>query len=135
MRIAALDSSLREASKAREQRLRRAPIEYRAVMAFEMLDMDKEVMSFGRELAMCTLDVQLDYLYIALEEELRQILDSDPSGERGLEDEEAMRKLAPRRGSTEELGLLLAQYALLSRRQAALQDVLSVRVFDFLLLL
>ena len=36
MRTAQLDKGLREASKAREQRLRRAPIEYRAIMAYEM---------------------------------------------------------------------------------------------------
>jgi 8-oxo-dGTP pyrophosphatase MutT (NUDIX family) len=36
-------------------------------------------------------------------------------------------QLAPRRGSTEELSVLLAQYALLARRQAALREVMKVR--------
>jgi hypothetical protein len=36
MQVAQLDKRLREASKAREQRLRRAPIELRAIMAYEM---------------------------------------------------------------------------------------------------
>ena len=92
--------------------------------------MDTEVMRLGRDLAMCTLEVQLDYLYIALEEELRTILDGalpDASPEKSAVSGAALRQLAPRRGSTEELSLLLAQYALLTRRQAALRDVLSVR--------
>jgi hypothetical protein len=73
MRMAQLEKRLQEASKAREQRLRRAPIEFRASMAFEMQDMDQEVLSLGRELAMRTLDVQLDYLYVALEDELLEV--------------------------------------------------------------
>jgi hypothetical protein len=68
-----LEKDLREASKAREQRLRRAPIEYRASLAFEMQDMDQEVLALGRELAMCMLEVQLDYLYVTLEDELLQV--------------------------------------------------------------
>ena len=35
-RAAQLDKKLKEASKAREQKLRRAPLELRATMAFEM---------------------------------------------------------------------------------------------------
>jgi hypothetical protein len=35
-------------------------------------------------------------------------------------------QLAPRRGSTEELSVFLAQYALLVRRLAALRDVMKV---------
>ena len=36
MRVAVLDKELRVASKARESKLRRAPIELRATLAFEM---------------------------------------------------------------------------------------------------
>jgi hypothetical protein len=73
MQMGQLEKDLREASKAREQRLRRAPIEYRASLAFEMQDMDQEVLALGRELAMCMLEVQLDYLYVTLEDELLQV--------------------------------------------------------------
>lgn len=135
LRVTQLEKSLREASKAREQRLRRAPIDARAMMAFEMQDMDQEVLALGRELALCTLDVQLDYLYVALEDELRQVLDAAvPAGlGRGeaawaaVAGQTGLKKLAPRRGSTEELSVLLAQYALLARRQAALRDVMQAR--------
>ena len=144
-------------------------------------DMDREVLLLGRELAMCTLDVQLDFLFMTLEEELCQIVDAPPAatvvgaapGQARSSDNQnssessssnnngngngagsaagtvkakkaARRKryiktrrrsgqlaadlapLAPRRGSTEELSVLLAQYAMLERRQAALQDVFSV---------
>lgn len=73
LRIAEYEKRLKEVSKDRETRVRRAPIELRALMAYEMQDMDREVLSVGRELALCTLDVQLDYLYLALEDEARQV--------------------------------------------------------------
>ena len=128
-----------------------------------MQDMDREVLLLGRELAMCTLDMQLDFVFIALEDELRQIIDADASvatvstgggggadaaggagdnsaaesarsgggaggsgGRRRRRKEIDLRALAPRRGSTEELSVLLAQYALLARRLGALTGVFAV---------
>lgn len=44
-------------------------------------DMDRDVLRVGRELALCTLDVQLDALYLCLEEEVRQILDVEAGSE------------------------------------------------------
>eukprot|EP00892_Ulva_mutabilis_P010919 jgi/Ulvmu1/819/UM010_0193.1 len=123
-RIALYEKRLKEVSKDRETRVRRAPIELRALMAYEMQDMDREVLSVGRELALCTLDVQLDYLYIALEDEARQILDVEPGrAVTGAEPAAELARVVPRRGSTEELSVLLAQFTLLMRRQAALRDV------------
>jgi hypothetical protein len=46
-----------------------------------MQDMDRDVLRLGRELALCTLDVQLDALYLTLEEEVRQILDVEAGSE------------------------------------------------------
>jgi hypothetical protein len=43
--------------------------------------MDRDVLRLGRELALCTLDVQLDALYLTLEEEVRQILDVEAGSE------------------------------------------------------
>lgn len=43
--------------------------------------MDRDVLRVGRELALCTLDVQLDALYLTLEEEVRQILDVEADSE------------------------------------------------------
>lgn len=44
-------------------------------------DMDRDVLRVGRELALCTLDVQLDALYLTLEEEVRLILDVEADTE------------------------------------------------------
>lgn len=44
-------------------------------------DMDRDVLRVGRELALCTLDVQLDALYLTLEEEVRQFLDVEAGAE------------------------------------------------------
>ena len=43
--------------------------------------MDRDVLRVGRELALCTLDVQLDALYLTLEEEVRQFLDVEAGAE------------------------------------------------------
>lgn len=130
VRIDKLEKKLVEVSKAREQRLRNASIELRAVMAYEMQDMDQEVMNVGRELALCTLEVQVEYVYVALEDEALQILDVEPSGageERGDGYAARLQRLAPRRGSTQELSILVAEYALLCGRLAALWDAFRAR--------
>jgi len=132
LRIAEYEKRLKEVSKDRETRVRRAPIELRALMAYEMQDMDREVLSLGRELALCTLDVQLDYLYLALEDETRMILDVEPGrAVTGAEAAVELARVVPRRGSTEELSVFLAQFSLLVRRQAALRDVFQVRCCVF----
>lgn len=128
-RIAVYEKRLKDVSKDRETRVRRAPIELRALMAYEMQDMDREVLSVGRELALCTLDVQLDVLYIALEDEARQILDVEPGrAVTGAEPAAELARVVPRRGSTEELSIFLAQFALLMRRQASLRNVFQVTI-------
>lgn len=52
-RAEALDKGLQEASKAREQRLRKAPLPARARMAAELRDMDTEILILTRTLAVC----------------------------------------------------------------------------------
>lgn len=57
-----------------------------------------------------------------------QVLDVEPGrAVTGAEAAAELARVVPRRGSTEELSVLLAQFALLMRRQAALRDVFQVR--------
>ena len=58
-----------------------------------------------------------------------QVLDIEPGRVvTGAEPAAELARVVPRRGSTEELTLFLAQFALLMRRQAALRDVFQVRL-------
>lgn len=63
--------------------------------------MDRDVLRVGRELALCTLDVQLDALYLTLEEEVRQILDVEAGSE--IMGEEAAAELAQVRACMHDL--------------------------------
>lgn len=57
-----------------------------------------------------------------------QVLDVEPGrAVTGAEAAAELARVVPRRGSTEELSVFLAQFALLMRRQAALRDVFQVR--------
>lgn len=111
MSIDELEKKLQEASKARENRLRKAGIQGRARLAGELRTMDNEVATVSRALAVRTLQLEMEYIYGALEEEARDVL-GDSRGNRTL--------ALSRRGSTDEVALLAAEFKQLDSGLSAL---------------
>jgi hypothetical protein len=111
MSIDELEKKLQEASKARENRLRKAGIQGRARLAGELRTMDNEVATVSRALAVRTLQLEMEYIYGALEEEARDVL-GDSRGNRAL--------ALSRRGSTDEVALLAAEFKQLDSGLSAL---------------
>ena len=149
---------MQEASKARETRLRKAGIQGRARLASELRTMDNEVAAVSRALAVRTLQLEAEFVFAALEAEALDILVSlllhlvhhleqkqrlqyiiklfihalylcretqQPArqvGDRGL--------ALGRRGSSDEVALLAAEFKLLDEQLAALvSEVESGRGF------
>lgn len=110
--IEELEKKLQEASKARENRLRKAGLQSRARIAAELRQMDNEVAALSRALAVRTLQLEMEFIYGCLEAEARDIL-GDPSVETssaGKNKEERMALALARRGSTDEVALLVAEF-------------------------
>ncbi|BDA41254.1 probable mitochondrial proton/calcium exchanger protein at C-terminar half [Coccomyxa sp. Obi] len=101
--IDALEQKLQEASKVRETKVRRAGIGGRARLAGELRDMDDEVGALSRALAIRTLQLELEYIYGCLEDEALDIGQGtqNPSF------------LLSRQGTSDEVALLVAEFALL----------------------
>lgn len=125
--ISELEAKLQEASKARETRLRKAGIQGRARMAAELRQMDNEVAGVSRALAVRTLQLEMEFIYGCLEGEALDIL-GDPSAAAAA----AERRGAPgvalalaRRGSTDEVALLVAEFCELDAELAAMVSVVE----------
>ncbi|KAK9908964.1 hypothetical protein WJX75_005261 [Coccomyxa subellipsoidea] len=108
--IDALEQKLQEASKVRETKVRRAGIGGRARLAGELRDMDDEVGALSRALAIRTLQLELEYIYGCLEDEALDIGQGtqNPSF------------LLSRQGTSDEVALLVAEFALLDTPIAAM---------------
>lgn len=106
LEIERLEKELQDASKRREGRLRSAGIESRALLATELRDLDARVMAVSRALAVRTLQLQLEYIFAALEEEA---LDITPES---LWDNPQVPPV--RMGTSDEVALLVAEYELLA---------------------
>lgn len=120
--IEELENKLIEASKLRETRLRKAGIQGRARMAAELRQMDNEVAALSRALAVRTLQLEMEYIYGCLESEATDIL-GDPAAatQQGGGGWAASIALAlARRGSTDEIALLAAEFKQLDAELAAL---------------
>lgn len=105
LEIDELEKKLQEASKIRESRLRKAGIQGRARIAGELRTMDSEVAAVSGALAVRTLQLELEYIYGALEEEAVDVLGDGVRGNRRL--------ALGRRGSSDEVALLAAEFGLL----------------------
>lgn len=110
MEVDALEKKLQEASKLRESRLRKAGIAGRARMASELRDMDEDVSSLSRTLAVRTLQLEMEYIFSCLEDEALDI----------AQDLKGAGYLLLRQGSSDEVALLVAEYGLLDQQLAAL---------------
>ncbi len=126
--IEELEKKLQEASKARETRLRKAGIQGRARMAAELRQMDNEVAAVSRALAVRTLQLEMEYIYGCLEGEVIDIL-GDPSAAAAAQQDGASSPSSlgssvalalSRRGSTDEVALLAAEFRQLDAELAAM---------------
>lgn len=121
-KIVELESQLQEASKVRENRVRKTDIPSRAKIASELRKLDEQVTILSRELAIRTLQLEMEWVYECLESEAMDIL-GDPSVSIGSTGEPSRLDLAlSRRGSTDEIALFTAEYKELATSLAILVD-------------
>jgi len=121
-KIVDLEGKLQEASKIRENRVRKTDIPSRAKIASELRKLDEEVTILSRELAIRTLQLEMEWVYECLENEAMDIL-GDPSISIGSSGEPSRLDLAlARRGSTDEIALFTAEYKELATSLAVLVD-------------
>ncbi|GAB4813221.1 hypothetical protein N2152v2_000267 [Parachlorella kessleri] len=131
MLLEGLEKRLQEASKARENKLRKAGIQGRARMASELRDMDDSVAALSRELAVRTLQLEMAYIYGGLEEEALDIVgdsgasssSSAPGG--GKQGTGYPLAALSRRGSSDELALLVAEFSQLDGQLGALTGLVE----------
>mmetsp|Transcript_10523 Transcript_10523/g.21674 ORF Transcript_10523/g.21674 Transcript_10523/m.21674 type:complete len:600 (-) Transcript_10523:697-2496(-) len=111
-----LDKELKEASKVRETKLRKAGVLERARMDMgDLKEAEEKVNDLRSQLALKTLELEMQLVFEYLEKEALSINDENSNF------------LPWRRGSSEELTLLVAEYALLDRKMASLITVSNLR--------
>ncbi|GIL51245.1 hypothetical protein Vafri_7097 [Volvox africanus] len=103
--LEALEKRLQEASKKRENKLRKAGLQGRVQMAIQLKGLDAEVLYLSSLLAVRTLQLEMEHVYGSLEAEALDIFNGLHSG-----------GLLIRDGSTNELALLVAEFALLDEQ-------------------
>lgn len=111
LQLDALEKKLQDASKARESRLRKAGLQGRARMASELRDMDNDIAALSKALAVRTLQLEMEYAYGSLEDEARDVV-GDSKGD--------LKLALSRRGSSDEVALLAAEFRLLDEQLAAM---------------
>ncbi|GIL75359.1 hypothetical protein Vretimale_8033, partial [Volvox reticuliferus] len=103
--LEALEKRLQEASKKRENKLRKAGLQGRVQMAIQLKGLDAEVLQLSSLLAVRTLQLEMEHVYGSLEAEALDMFNGLQSG-----------GLLIRDGSTNELALLVAEFALLDEQ-------------------
>jgi len=112
-----LERQLQEASKARENKLRKAGLPGRVQMAIELKGLDADVLGLSRQLAVRTLQLEMEFVYRILEDEALDVTGSDiGTGQDALLSREA---------STSELELLAADFSQLDEQLAMLAATLA----------
>ncbi|KAG2485057.1 hypothetical protein HYH03_016155 [Edaphochlamys debaryana] len=109
LELEGLEKKLQEASKNRENKLRKAGLQDRVQMAIQLKGLDAEVLAISSRLAVRTLQLELEHVYDSLEAEALDFFSGvRPGG------------LLARDGSTAELSLLVAEFTLLEEQLALL---------------
>ena len=122
--IVELERKLQEASKVRENRVRKTDIPSRAKIASELRQLDEQVTIVSRELAIRTLQLEMEWAFECLEAEAMDILGGDIVGDSSMsmpmnskKNDQLHESPSPlanlplsRRGSTDEIALLCAEY-------------------------
>lgn len=120
-KIVDLEAKLQEASKVRENRVRKTDIPSRAKVAAELRQLDEQVTIVSRELAVRTLQLEMESIYECLESEALDILGEPAATIAGSGGSSTQLDLAlSRRGSTDEIALLCAEYKGLATSLAVL---------------
>lgn len=107
-----LEKKLQDASKARENRLRKAGLQGRARMASELRDMDNDIAALSKALAVRTLQLEMEYAYGSLEDEARDIVGDSKGSD--------LKLALSRRGSSDEVALLVAEFSMLDEQLAGM---------------
>ena len=115
LEVEKLEKRVKEASKAREAKLQKSSAKDRLSLAFQLKIMDDEVLQLSRLLALRSLQLQMEYVYQTLEEEALDV----------VEDRSSLGAFIRRQGSTEELLLLTAEFALLDDQLKTLMKRLT----------
>lgn len=121
-----LESKLQEASKVRENRVRKADIQSRAKVAAELRKLDDDVTTVSRELAIRTLQLEMESIYDCLENEVMDII-GDPSATVGEQSKDRLSLALSRRGSTDEIALLTAEYKQLATSLSSMVTSVEAR--------
>jgi hypothetical protein len=119
--IVELESRLQEASKVRENRVRKTDIPSRAKIASELRQLDEQVTTVSRELAIRTLQLEMEWAFECLESEAMDILGGDILDAKDKKVGRADLALS-RRGSTDEIALLCAEYKELASALAVMVE-------------
>ncbi|GFR42923.1 hypothetical protein Agub_g3924, partial [Astrephomene gubernaculifera] len=112
--LEALEKQLQEASKSRENKLRKAGLQGRVQMAIQLRSLDARVALLSSSLAVRTLQLEMEHVYGSLEAEALDFLNGVLRG-----------GLLARDGSTTELALLVAEFALLDEQLSLLAAALE----------
>lgn len=122
--IVVLESKLQEASKVRENRVRKTDIPSRAKIASELRQLDEQVTIVSRELAIRTLQLEMEWAFECLESEAMDILGGDiVASDLNKPKQKGRADLAlSRRGSTDEIALLCAEYKELASALAVMVE-------------
>ncbi|MEW5299727.1 MAG: hypothetical protein WDW36_002714 [Sanguina aurantia] len=115
LELESLEKELQEASKVRENRLRKAGIAGRVQMAIQLKLLDAEVLGLSAVLAVRTLQLEMEHVYRSLEDEALDVVGSSTGD------------LIARDGSSAELALLVAEYELLDEQLTVLASGISTQ--------
>lgn len=119
-KIVDLEAKLQEASKVRENRVRKTDIPSRAKVAAELRQLDEQVTIVSRELAVRTLQLEMESIYECLESEALDILGEPAATIVGSGGSTQLDLALSRRGSTDEIALLCAEFKGLATSLAVL---------------
>ncbi|KAG1670756.1 hypothetical protein FOA52_013983 [Chlamydomonas sp. UWO 241] len=115
LELEALETRLQDASKQRENKLRKAGLPGRVQMAVQLRGLDAKVVELSQLLAVRTLQLEMEFVYRSLEDEALDLGGGPPDDVTAKVDADMI-----------ELQLLVADFVLLDEQLQALSAALSV---------
>ncbi|KAG2422678.1 hypothetical protein HXX76_015842 [Chlamydomonas incerta] len=114
LELEGLEKKLQDASKTRENRLRKAGLQDRVQVAIQLKGLDAQVLHLSSMLAVRTLQLEMEHIFGSLEAEALDFFNGVQQG-----------GLLARDGSTNELALLVAEFAWLDEQLTLLAAALQ----------
>ncbi|KAG2426867.1 hypothetical protein HYH02_014720 [Chlamydomonas schloesseri] len=114
LELEGLEKKLQDASKNRENRLRKAGLQDRVQVAIQLKGLDAQVLHLSSMLAVRTLQLEMEHIFGSLEAEALDFFNGVQQG-----------GLLARDGSTNELALLVAEFAWLDEQLTLLAAALQ----------